>query len=301
MLPMANALRAFAMAVLLAGCSPSDAPDTGEAPRPRVETHHAEVDGSTFAFTITGSHGPTVVLDSGIGSGAGAWDAVVPLLASSARVVVFDRPGYAGNSVGAKPRLAERLATELAAALEQLGVAPPYVLAGHSLGAVHVLLFAERFADRTGGIVLLDPPPLGFVTGKRFGSLREMAESQTREWEAAARAAHASGRPEEAVFLETLASEHAALFSETASAYEAVTTLGALPLDVLASQVPNPAFGSDAEEFQSFWIESNRELSRLSAAGTFAVVEGATHQLPSVAPARVAQSIRSVLNRAQLD
>ena len=46
---------------------------------------------------------------------------------------------------------------ELHMLLERSGVAPPYVLAGHSLGGVYVKLYAQRYPAEVAGLVLVDP------------------------------------------------------------------------------------------------------------------------------------------------
>jgi pimeloyl-ACP methyl ester carboxylesterase len=42
--------------------------------------------------------------------------------------------------------------------LDRAGVAPPYVLVGHSFGAFVQQIFAARFRSDTAGLLLLDPP-----------------------------------------------------------------------------------------------------------------------------------------------
>jgi pimeloyl-ACP methyl ester carboxylesterase len=46
---------------------------------------------------------------------------------------------------------------ELRALLAVAGVAPPYVLVGHSFGGMNVRLFATRYPAEVAGLVLVDP------------------------------------------------------------------------------------------------------------------------------------------------
>jgi hypothetical protein len=52
----------------------------------------------------------------------------------------------------------------------------------------------------------------------------------------------------------------------------------------MASEIPNPAFGPDAEAFQQFWIESNRQVAALSRRGKFVLAVKSTHHIQRDAP-----------------
>jgi pimeloyl-ACP methyl ester carboxylesterase len=55
------------------------------------------------------------------------------------------------------PRTAGRIADELRVLLDCGGVAPPYLLVGHSFGGLVMRIFAARFRRDTVGLVLVDP------------------------------------------------------------------------------------------------------------------------------------------------
>ena len=52
---------------------------------------------------------------------------------------------------------AERIVAELRTALQRLGIDPPYILVGHSIGGLFVRAFAGLHPGEVAGIVLLDP------------------------------------------------------------------------------------------------------------------------------------------------
>jgi pimeloyl-ACP methyl ester carboxylesterase len=54
------------------------------------------------------------------------------------------------------PRTAERIVDEFHLALEKAGIAPPYILIGHSFGGLTMQLFAARFPKEVTGMVLID-------------------------------------------------------------------------------------------------------------------------------------------------
>jgi pimeloyl-ACP methyl ester carboxylesterase len=71
-------------------------------------------------------------------------------------VVSYDRAGLGWSDLGPMPRTAERIVNELHLALEKAGVAPPYILIGHSFGGLLMPLFAARFPKEVTGLVLID-------------------------------------------------------------------------------------------------------------------------------------------------
>jgi pimeloyl-ACP methyl ester carboxylesterase len=113
--------------------------------------------GHRLHMLVVGDKGPTVVLESGWpGCGIG-WDRVRGRVAEFARVVTYDRAGTGKSEPGPQPRHAEQIARELHTALENAGLDPPYILVGQSLGGPYVRVFAKRYPDEVGGMVLVDP------------------------------------------------------------------------------------------------------------------------------------------------
>ncbi len=101
---------------------------------------------------------PTVVLEAGIAASSISWSLVQNRIAEFATVVSYDRAGF-GWSRHATPHRPTALAAaeELAAVLERAGIAPPFVLVGHSFGGLIVRIFQQTFPERVAGLVLVDP------------------------------------------------------------------------------------------------------------------------------------------------
>jgi len=224
------------------------------------------------------------VIDVGIGEAIEPWIPVIRQLAAHTRVCAYERAGYGRSDGGPLPRTARRAAGDLSLLLSKLSLPPPYVLVGHSLGALHMILLAADSPQLAGAMLLLDPPPLGFISGERFPRLSKMAVQQTMEFQRMAKEARAQNATDKALFFETLASEHEAMFGDTAAQVARVQSFGQLPLTVVASEAPNQAFGPDAEAFQQFWIESNRQVAALSRRGKFVLAVKSTHQIHRDAP-----------------
>jgi pimeloyl-ACP methyl ester carboxylesterase len=186
--------------------------------------------------------------------------------------------------------------------LENAGVEGPYVLVGHSLGGLNAQVFADLYPDLAAGAVLLDPPPLGFITGESFPDLYQMAEQETAGLLAVAENARAATDPEEkarATYFQTLASEHAMMMADSADQVTAIGSFGDMPLIVLASGEPNPAFGDSAEAFQQFWNQQSQELATKSAKGVYILAEESGHNLYADAPDQVLDAVRQVVQEAR--
>jgi pimeloyl-ACP methyl ester carboxylesterase len=117
------------------------------------------VDGRNVRMFVSGKGDATVVFESGLGGSLEHWGKVQPAVSGFAKTVSYDRAGMGLSDAGWHPRDGRRIATELHDALRAAGIAPPYVLVGHSLGGPYVRVFAAMFPDEAAGLVLVDPTP----------------------------------------------------------------------------------------------------------------------------------------------
>ena len=120
---------------------------------------------SVRRYAVHGSGPVTVVFEAGFGNGMGTWKPVFQRISQFARVFAYDRPGYGGSATGPMPRTPEQVVGDLRALLKSAGVAPPYVLVGHSLGGIYVEWFARHHPEEVAGLVLEDARS-SFVTGR---------------------------------------------------------------------------------------------------------------------------------------
>jgi Tol biopolymer transport system component/pimeloyl-ACP methyl ester carboxylesterase len=257
----------------------------------RISTHSLHI-------RCWGEGGPTVVIDTGVGDTLDRWGDFQLQVAEFTHVCTYNRAGYGTSEVGPLPRHSQRLAGELHHLLEKAGIKGPYLLVGHSLGGLTIQVFADRYPNQVAGLILLDPPPLQFITGQAFPELFQMLEDQALELQNLAEATHQSADPEaqsQANYLEAIASEHAALIAESASQVAAIESFGDVPLVVIGSGIPNPAFGQDAEAYQQFWIEQNRELADKSTNGRFVLAQESSHYIHEDAPDLVLDAIREMV------
>lgn len=101
---------------------------------------------------------PAVVFESGLG-GAGTrdWRRVVPVMSPSARFVRYDRPGLGTSEPDDETPTPRHIADVLHEALKEAGIAPPYLLVGHSLGGARIRMFAALYPGDVAGLVFVDP------------------------------------------------------------------------------------------------------------------------------------------------
>ena len=114
------------------------------------------VDGHRMYIECTGSGGPTVILEGGLGQGSAYFARIAPLVASTTRVCAYDRAGRGRSDAVSTPQDGVALAHDLHALLLASGTPGPYVLAGHSAGGLYVRVFAAIYPDEVAGVVLLD-------------------------------------------------------------------------------------------------------------------------------------------------
>lgn len=116
-----------------------------------------DIGGFRLHLHCLGAGAPAVVFDSALGGSCLSWIHVQPEVARFARACSYDRAGMGWSDAGPMPRTAATLAAELRALLTRAGVPPPYVLVGHSFGALVMRLYASSYGDEVAGLVLVDP------------------------------------------------------------------------------------------------------------------------------------------------
>jgi len=114
------------------------------------------VEGVALHVYPLGSGTPTVVLDSALGGSCLTWAHVQPKVAEFTTVCSFDRAGLGWSAASPRPRTAANIVEELRGLLRAAGYPPPYILAGHSFGALNARAFYARYPAEVAGLVLVD-------------------------------------------------------------------------------------------------------------------------------------------------
>ncbi|HVY31087.1 MAG TPA: alpha/beta hydrolase [Polyangiaceae bacterium] len=127
-----------------------------DAQRLKPQGRWLDVGGYRRHVHATGNGGPTVVLEAGASAYSGVWDWVQGEVAQHTRVLSYDRAGLGFSEAVDGVRDAATVARELKMLLVQSGEVGPYVLVGHSYGALFVSEFAELYPQDVAGLVLVD-------------------------------------------------------------------------------------------------------------------------------------------------
>lgn len=145
----------------------------------RLPRQIATVDGRRLAYVRLGEGTPPIVFLAGAGMDIDSWFKVLPGVAGFGTVIAVDRLGVGKSDRPTVPQTGGIIVAALRSLLAQAAVPPPYVLVGHSLGGLHVELFARLHPDEVAGVVLveaaspeeaMDPPRPG-LTARVIGTV----------------------------------------------------------------------------------------------------------------------------------
>jgi pimeloyl-ACP methyl ester carboxylesterase len=230
---------------------------------------------------MAGYAGPTVVFESGLGSGKEAWAPVFQALSQHAQVLAYDRAGYGGSPLSDRPRDGVQLVRELRALLYALNLPPPYVLVGHSLGGTLMKLYARLYPHEAAGVVLVDARNSDFSKSARHMGVHKLLYEPPR-------ALFMLAKP--AIRRELRAAQQIMQQAREAGAFPSV------PLIVLTHQRAATHWPRDLGRA---WLSSQRSMARLSALGRIAVCNDSGHHVHRDRPDVVVHAVVSVLEAAR--
>ncbi len=114
------------------------------------------LNGARFSYDDVGTGAPAFLFVHGWGCDRSTWAAQLENLGRDHRCVAIDLRGR-GGSDPAPPFGVEQAASDLAAVIEQLGLAP-VIYVGHSLGGIVGLVLNEQRPELLRGLVTIDSP-----------------------------------------------------------------------------------------------------------------------------------------------
>ncbi|MEW6648691.1 MAG: alpha/beta hydrolase [Chloroflexota bacterium] len=120
------------------------------------KTKIISVEGNVVEYVATGSGSPVIVLINGAGGPIHGWQPVFAELAKLTSVFAYNRAGIGRSSKPTSPQTGLVLVETLRASLLKTGLAPPFILVGHSLGGLIVNLFVRTYPHEVAGAVFLD-------------------------------------------------------------------------------------------------------------------------------------------------
>lgn len=255
------------------------------------------VNGHAMHIHCIGQGDPTVVLDAGAYGFSQEWYWVQQQLAPTNRVCAYDRPGMGWSDPTATPRTLLNGVEELHALLEAASIPAPYVLVGHSYGAIRIRVFAAQYPDEVLGLVLVDSAintlnfnnmdeyqqykrdndllnaPVWLMV--RTGLARLTFPETYRGYGYPPEVADviAAKRSSNQVF-DTYYAEGIAAMYENSQQSEAAESLGALPIQIMwATELPRPL---SAEEM-ALYTAHQQEIAGFSTRTETHPINGADH------------------------
>jgi pimeloyl-ACP methyl ester carboxylesterase len=207
-----------------------------------------------------------------------SWFKVMASFEALGTVFAYNRPGVGGSDKPSAPETGQRVVETLRALLMHAGLAPPYVLVGHSLGGLYSNLFARTYADETAGAVLLDPaaPEDVALMAQRKSALQRAVE----------RAANAVAPADE--FAEAA---HAA---ETVAQIDRAAPFPDIPLAVVTGAKPALAWLTPREVLAAR-MSHQKKLAALSTCGLQIMAHHSGHFPQLSEPHVVIDAVRSVV------
>src|SRR4028118_1351057 len=118
----------------------------------------ARVRGIELAYEVAGEGSPVVLLH-GFPFNRTLWCEQVDAIREHHRVITVDLRGHGETSATQDPATMEEMARDVAALLDELGIAARVVLGGLSMGGYVALAFTRLFPERVHALVLADTRP----------------------------------------------------------------------------------------------------------------------------------------------
>jgi len=287
-----------------------------------------DIGGYRLHARVLGSGSPAAVMDSGLGGNSLLWGNALPAVALITTAVAFDRAGYAWSEAAPNgtPRTSQQLVAEQRQLLSNAGIHPPYILLGHSFGAINALVFAKTHPEEVAGLVLVDPShpemfervpgvPSGATVQRamqmvsalgRVGLLRLLGPLMLRQLLPHGKQQFDADSWTALLLFASSARDYANAAREAGAGLESFAqargapgSLGNLPIDVLTAEwwVTGKQTAMKAAS-----VPMREELAALSSRGRHRIVSDCAHgDLPAARPDAVAESVRYILEVWQND
>jgi pimeloyl-ACP methyl ester carboxylesterase len=147
-----------AIIVICSACAVTPPPELEEAPPMSTTSHRffASPLGEVHFIDTGSGDGPPLVLLHQTPRSVDEFAEVIPILATSHRVIAVDNPGYGASEVPARQPTVEQYADTIIALLDHLGIAKA-TLVGHHTGAILAVDIDARHPERVDRLVLSGP------------------------------------------------------------------------------------------------------------------------------------------------
>jgi pimeloyl-ACP methyl ester carboxylesterase len=267
-----------------------------------------DVDGRKLHLLCKGEGSPTVVIVPGTSSPSFLYFGVQDGVAEFTHVCTYDRPGYGWSGPSASSLSLLQHATELHTLLTNAGIAPPYVMVGHSYGGALIRVFARDYPAQIVGMVLVDSVEEGFLLSPeqvRFAQ-ENIRDARTMELEARfglirfqLRHYPIAAAAETPELYRARADEIGSLIAVNGvlSTPGSLGKLGNLPVVVIRHGIKFPTNppGTSPGQIELKWIEAQKRLAALSTNSELVVANRSGHEVEIDQPGIVVDEINLVV------
>lgn len=315
-------LGAGAAGLILASAAYQTAAEARDRRRYPTPGRLVDVGGHRLHLRCVGSGTPTVIIIPALAGCGTDWLTVQDRLAAVTAVCVYDRPGLGWSDPEAVWPTAGGMARGLHNLLDAAGVAPPFVLVGHSMGGLVARVFAWIYPAEVAGMALIDAShpqqsarlptvqmedrPGGKLAAVALDFTRPLGLRRLKRSLARPRAGHAgpavnlSSRGRRASAKELLA------FDRICREAGLITgSLGDVPLTVITSSERDPRLPETSRRqrarsrFYQGWAVLQSENAALSADSVHIVAPSAGHHVQRDDPELVVTALADLVQRAR--
>jgi len=243
-----------------------------------------------------GQGSPTVVIDAGWCDDSSSVLSVVRGLRDHAQVCAYDRAGLGHSDSQTGLRTSEQMAEQLHTLLTSANVPGPYLVVGHSLGGMNMLVFADRYPNEVVGVVLIDSPHPDQV--KQWSALLPTPAPNEPVYLSDFRKGLVSPSPDDPNYPEPMD------WDATLAQVRAVKSLGNIPLAVLVSTDPTKRpYGYIPDDLKARLekgrLDLQKEYLKLSTDSSLVLAEHSGHYIQVDEPQVVFDAILKLVDKAR--
>jgi pimeloyl-ACP methyl ester carboxylesterase len=280
-----------------------------------------DIGGRRIQLDCRGAGSPTAVFISGLDTfGSESWSMVQGTIAATTRTCSYSRAGMLWSDPGPEPRDGRATALDLQAALSRAGERPPFVLVGHSSGALYSMIYTHLFPAQVSGLVFVDGShpdqlqrfstvvPTAGASPERFYRLRMWLA-----WTGINRVGRSHAAAPQSAHEAYVATSRFAVDQETAATRDtfaqagAARDLGSRPLYVLTSTMPYspavlaawPASVDQGRRLHEVWQQLHDDEATWSIRSRHELVPDSDHYIQLHRPDAVVRGVLWVVGEVR--
>lgn len=116
-----------------------------------------EIRGKKQFYLSKGAGNPVVVFITGLGPTMDDFEGIQSKVSKHSRTICYDRAGIGKSESFNNERTLENISLELKELTDKIKLDKPFILVGHSRGALIARYFVSKYPGKVTGLVLIDP------------------------------------------------------------------------------------------------------------------------------------------------